>query len=122
MQIQNIDHIVILVGDISKTKQFYSVFLGDPFSEDVESVVFNVGKTQLFFATPYKDGAQGDKDMIGFNHLAFSVETIEELRKWEEKLTKAKIKHSGVKDDPYGGKGFIWLDDPDSIRIELYVR
>jgi len=35
-------------------------------------------------------------------------------------LTSNQIAHSGI--DRYGLKEFLWLDDPDGMRIEFYLR
>jgi hypothetical protein len=40
----------------------------------------------------------------------------------EAQLGSAGISHSGIKIDHYGQKEFIWLDDPDGMRVEFYLR
>ncbi len=47
---------------------------------------------------------------------------MKELKHYKQILSKAKIKHSGIKVDKYGNKEFIWFDDPDGIRLEFYLR
>ncbi len=37
-------------------------------------------------------------------------------------LTSNQIAHSGIVIDSYGLKEFLWLDDPDGMRIEFYLR
>jgi glyoxylase I family protein len=54
--------------------------------------------------------------------LAFGERTTEELHTIQEQLSRNGIMHSGVKLDSYGLKEFIWLDDPDGMRIEFYLR
>jgi glyoxylase I family protein len=54
--------------------------------------------------------------------LAFGVHTLEELQAIQEQLGRAGISNSGIKKDRYGQKEFIWLDDPDKMRIEFYLR
>jgi glyoxylase I family protein len=50
------------------------------------------------------------------------VRTLEELKSIRGQLDSAGISHSGIKIDHYGRKEFIWLDDPDGMRIEFYLR
>lgn len=119
-----IDHIVILISDLRRTRIFYSSFLGDPTHEDTESVVFLIGETKVFFSLPYRDDKEFvfDKDRVGLNHIAFGVGTLEELKAFEKQLDDNGVKHSGIQIDKYGGKEFLWFDDPDGIRLEFYLR
>ena len=121
--IKEIDHIVFIVKDLGQTEKFYSSFLGKPMHKSKEHVAFEVGSTKLFFGTPYKNkGDKFDKDFLGFNHIAFRVNNLDDLQKLKRDLEKASIKNSGINIDRYGKKEFIWLDDPNGIRVEFYLR
>jgi len=123
MNIQFIDHVVIIVKDIQKTYNFYKAFLGEPPEEpEKEQVWWKIGDTKIFFGLPYGDFQPYDKDKYGINHLAFGVRTIEELKELESKLNDANIKNSGIQIDKWGKKEFIWFDDPDEYRLEFYCR
>jgi glyoxylase I family protein len=63
-----------------------------------------------------------EKEAVGLNHLAFGVHTLEDLRVMQKQLDCAGIANSGIQIDRYGQKEFIWLDDPDRMRIEFYLR
>jgi len=54
--------------------------------------------------------------------LHFGVRTLEELQTIRMQLDDAGVRHSGININPYGEKKFIWLDDPDDMRIEFYLR
>lgn len=122
MQSTFIDHIVIVVRELHRTTQFYSVFLGKPIHQDNESIAYQIGQTKLFFVLPYGEFNKTDKDLGSLNHLAFGVRTADELRVFEKALNEAKIENSGIKVDKYGNKEFIWFDDPDGYRVEFYCR
>ena len=118
-----VDHLVWRVRDLGQTEKFYAGFLGIPDHRAADSIMYQVGDTLLFFtrcsrnqATPY------DKEMVGLNHIAFGVRTLRELEKIQGQLDAAGIVHSGIKLDPYGTKEFIWMDDPDGLRVEFYLR
>lgn len=120
---QFVDHLVFRVADLKKTERFYSPLLGAPLQRTEASIMYQAGSTRLFFALcsvphpkPYA------KEQIGLNHLAFGVHTLAELQQIQRQLDHAGIPHSGIKIDHYGRKEFIWLDDPDSMRIEFYLR
>jgi len=117
-----LDHVVLIVADIPRTINFYNSFFGRPVSADENSVCYEIGYTKLFFGLPFKEYKILDKDSGGINHFAFGVRTVDELKKFEEKLDTAGIVHSGIQIDTYGKKEFIWFDDPDGYRLEFYLR
>ena len=122
MNVKFIDHIVLIVRDIKETEKFYSAFLGKPEHLDEESISYKVGDTKIFLGLPYKEWETFNKDKGGLNHLAFGVRNLSELKELEKILDQASIKHSGIQIDKYGGKEFIWFDDPNGYRLEFYLR
>jgi len=118
-----VDHVVFRVADLSKTEYFYTILLGEPTHRTEDSIMHEVGDTLLFFsACDVVNPKAYEKEQIGLNHVAFGVRTLEELQTIREQLDGAGIVHSGIKIDRYGKKEFIWLDDPDGMRIEFYLR
>jgi len=120
---QFVDHLVFRVTDLNKTERFYTMLLGEPLQRTEDSVMYQAGHTRLFF-THCEQSPRGPyaKEDVGLNHLAFGVRTLEELKVIQTQLERAGIPHSGIKIDRYGKKEFIWLDDPDKMRIEFYLR
>ena len=118
-----VDHLVFRVAELDRTEQFYSALFGQSPERAENSLMYKAGDTRLFF-TPSDRPQHGayEKEKVGLNHLAFGVRTLEELKTIEAQLDKAGLSHSGIKIDHYGGKEFIWLDDPDGMRIEFYLR
>ncbi len=117
-----LDHIVISVKNLKKSVTFYESFLGKAKVSDYDAN-WMLGETKLFLTHPYKKSARAfDKHNLGLNHLAFKVWSLTELKKYQQKLHIAKIKHSGIIIDQYSKKEFIWFDDPDGIRLEFYLR
>ena len=113
---------MIIVKNIPTTEKFYSSFLGKPAYLDERMAIYETGETKLFFVLPKGDYETRDKDKGGLNHVAFGVHTPEELKSFETMLNAAAIKHSGIKIDKHGGKDYIWFDDPDGGRVEIYCR
>jgi glyoxylase I family protein len=85
--------------------------------------MYQVGDTRLFF-TRCDQPQRGPyaKEEVGLNHFAFGVRTLEDLEVIEAQLNRAGIPNSGIKKDRYGQREFIWLDDPDNMRVEFYLR
>jgi len=85
--------------------------------------MYQVGDTRLFFTDCRRPQGGGyDKEGVGLNHFALGVRTQQDLEKIAAQLDSARILHSGIQLDPYGCKEFIWMDDPDGLRVEFYLR
>jgi len=118
-----VDHLVWRVRDLSETEKFYAAFLGTPHERAAESIMYQVGDTWLFFTRcTGNDAAAYDKEQVGLNHFTLGVRTLRDLENIQGQLDAAGIVHSGIQLDPYGTKEFIWMDDPDGLRVEFYLR
>ena len=118
-----IDHLVFRISALDRTERFYTALLGEATYRTEDSVTYSVGDTLLFFTTPVESQTGPyDKEQIGLNHIAFGVRTLAELETIQQQLDSFEIAHSGIKIDSYGLKEFIWLDDPDGLRIEFYLH
>jgi glyoxylase I family protein len=116
-----VDHLVFRVRDINRTARFYDSLLGAPFRAD-GYVMYSAGDTLLFFTPSIGQTESYDKEKVGLNHIALGVRRIDELRMVESQLNHAAIAHSGIKLWEDGVTQYIWLDDPDGIRIEYWLR
>jgi glyoxylase I family protein len=117
-----LDHLVFRVRDLARTERFYTTLLGEPPYRTDDSVMYLSGETRLFFTLAAAGAEKHDKENIGMNHLAFGVRTLGELQAMEVRLEAAGIAHSGIGIDRYGQREFIWMDDPDGMRVEFYLR
>jgi len=120
-----VDHIVLTVSNIERTKDFYSKILGDPDYLDEHSIMYYLGETKLFLVLPYGILPKDDKfdpNRIGLEHLSIGVVTLDDLKEIERTLDKNSIKNSSIHIDKHSGKEKIWLDDPDGIRLEFFIR
>ena len=117
-----VDHLVFRVPDMERTERFYRALLGPPLKED-GYVMYMCGDTRLFF-TSSAESRQGkyEKEKTGLNHIAFGVRTQEELQTIQMQLDASEISHSGIKLWQDGVTEYIWLDDPDGMRIEFWLR
>jgi glyoxylase I family protein len=118
---QSIDHLVFRIANLATTERFYTVILGNP-THQTDSLMYMAGNTRLFFTIADPARAPYDKEQTGLNHLAFAIPTLEDLQIIQTQLNAASITNSGIQIDQYGLKEFIWLDDPDGLRIEFYLR
>ncbi|WP_158787724.1 VOC family protein [Granulicella sp. L46] len=118
-----IDHLVFRISALDRSERFYTALLSQHPERTEQSLLYTVGDTRLFFtlAAEPRSGTY-DKEQIGLNHIAFGIDTLADLQAVEQQLSAAGIAHSGIKIDQYGLKEYIWLNDPDGIRIEFYLR
>ncbi|MFC3982453.1 VOC family protein [Streptosporangium jomthongense] len=70
----------------------------------------------------HEDGdAEFNERRTGLDHLAFTVDTRQELDAWATRLTEAGVTHSGVQDIPEVGFALLAFRDPDGIQLEVFL-
>jgi len=118
-----IDHLVLTIGDINRSADYYSKIFGEPAYRNERSVMYKVGPTRLFLNLSRAETSNDtfDPKRIGLEHFAIGIATIEDLKEIEKALDKGSIKHSGIHIDKHSGKEKIYIDDPDKIRVEFFM-
>ena len=117
-----VDHLVFRVAEMERTERFYSALLGEPLKEE-GYIMYMAGETRLFFTlSPEPSEGRYEKEKAGLNHMAFGVRTLEELQTIQGQLDRGGISHSGIKLWQDGVTEYIWLDDPDGMRVEFWLR
>lgn len=115
IEASGIDHIVLHVGDVRRSRDFYTVRLGMTVYRENDTQVFLHAGTQgvaLFKKADGAPAAGGD-----LNHLALNVAggTYETL--------KAELESHGVKvSGRTGDDHCIYFQDPDGHRLQLIFR
>lgn len=117
-----VDHLVFRVADLDRTERFYNALLGSPLKEE-DFIMYIAGNTRLFFGRSTQSLSEiYNKENVGLNHVAFGVRTEKELQTVQSQLDATGISHSGIKVWQDGVTRYIWLDDPDGMRIEFWLR
>ena len=64
-----------------------------------------------------------NRNNIGLDHFAFSVELVEELKGIEARLKSQGIEmeDGGITDDDFGGTA-IFCIDPDGMKVEFHLE
>jgi catechol 2,3-dioxygenase-like lactoylglutathione lyase family enzyme len=106
-----IDHVVLHVSDVARSKAFYMDVLGMTVRHDGSRHVFlHCGDQQLaLFARDGKIGAGGD-----LNHLAFAVDRGN-WKQIAEALRARGIEVSGRSDD----EECVYFEDPDGHQLQI---
>src|SRR5580658_10206158 len=120
-----IDHLVLTIQDIDRSATFYSAIFGEPAYRNEAEVMYHIGPTRLFLMLPHGTPLPNDRfdpKRIGLEHFAIAITSVEDLKEIEKTLNNGSIAHSGIHIDKHSGKEKIWLDDPDKIRVEFFIR
>src|SRR5947208_8042608 len=126
LRVTGIDHLVLSVGDLARSKDFYSKvlgFLGFKLKHDMVGFAgWSNGKTLFWIAAADAQGRKRKhrKGDIGFHHYAFELAS----RKAVDELGAFLDKHGfDVADPPdtYNGDDqyyAVFFTDPDGMRLE----
>lgn len=129
MKITNINHLAFITGDLKTTVHFYRDLLCMPLQagvghEGYRHYFFGVGPNQIAFfsydeAQPMAKKFPGDRTDVGlgFDHVAMTVDTVEELFSWKDRLEAAGVEVTGPVD--HGVIWSIYFFDPNNIPLEL---
>ncbi len=140
MGVNALHHVTIRVQDPDRSRRFYEdvlllPFMEIPVGEDMTSIwrgrpssgvllATQVGSTFVMVAPPLEDADPEDRfdeTRIGVDHLAFGVESRDDLGALVERLTEAGVKTAGIEDDPVLGNQFVGFRDPDNIQWEFWA-
>lgn len=113
LKVTGIDHTVLYVSDLKRSRAFYVDFLGMTVAHEGDSNAFlRCGKEEvILFQTRHGQAASGGKEI---NHMALRLESGE----YEE--VKAAVEQAGFKVSGRPGDDHcIYFNDPDGHRLQL---
>ena len=121
-------HVGLTVADLDRSVDFYAQVFGWAVKgrggEGARAFAF-LGDDERLVLTLWQQGAGAyAADRPGLHHLAFQVDTIEEVAAAEARVRDlgARLHHDGIV--PHGegqSSGGIFFEDPDGIRLEVYA-
>ena len=131
MRIRGLHHITLICSDMDKTIAFYRDLLGLRLIK--RTFNFDDPQTKHFYfgdesGTPgtvitffeYPVAPQGSVGVGSTHHFAFEVESEEEQLLWQERIRKAGIEVTPVRDRKYFRS--IYFNDPDGHLLEIATR
>lgn len=117
-------HVGLNVTDLDRSLAFYTRVFGFEVVHRGEEHAF-LGKDGRPVVTLWRQSGTGARaDVAGLHHLAFLVDTVEEVRRAEEVLRglDATFAYDGIVPHQEGSpSGGIFFTDPDGIRLEIYA-
>ena len=125
MKLDQIHHVAIIVSDYQKSKEFYVDKLGfDVIRENYRpdrrdwKLDLKCGAIELeIFGEENPPSRVSGPEACGLRHLAFLVESVEEMVKQLEQLG---IACEPIRMDAYTGKKMTFFFDPDRLPLELH--
>ena len=113
LRVTGIDHVVLHVKDLTRSKKFYVEFLGMEVEHESSWQLFLKCGTQgvALFRVSNGDEIHGGDEM---NHMALRLKSGE-YEKVKALLEQQGIKVSGRRGDPH----CIYFSDPDGHRLQL---
>ena len=126
--ITGISHVDLSVTDLEASDAWYRELFGavplfggrnDAHDLDVRYIIDPNSMTIIGLEQhDTNDGSAFDERRVGLDHLAFNVESREELDGWLVRLDELGISHSGItEEEPWD---VLVLRDPDNIQLELF--
>lgn len=125
MEIKELGHVVLYVGDLERSRKFYRDILGwrEIGGLGAWAVAFSSGRThhELLLIEVGADAAPiPDGPRVGLYHFGLKVGTTDdELRKAIDELRAAGVPIVGMSDHTVTHS--VYIADPDGNEIELYI-
>ena len=121
-----VSHVSLTVTDVERAKQWYRRVLGwqQVMEGEEDGTTFAVGLVSGNVLVGFRRHAEAagggfDPRRTGLDHLAFAVESRDQLSAWEQRLANLDVSFSETVDAPYGH--VLSFKDPDGIALELFA-
>lgn len=125
MQLKRIGHVLLKVGDVERSKEFYSQVLGfevveeDPEHGGVFMTLGEDGHTLDLSPVDDRETAQRPSpNRLGVHHIAFQVDSYEALK--DAYFTLQDLGVEVVRSIDHVSQKSIYFHDPDGNRLEIY--
>ena len=128
-QLKAINHLAFITPDLTGTVRFYRDLLGLPLSSGIghggyRHYFLRLGDNQIAFfgyegAQAMERKPHGVKTVkpLGFDHVSFTVDSVEELFAFKDRLEAAGLEVTGPVD--HGTIWSIYFFDPNNIPLEI---
>jgi len=123
-RVVGIDHLVLRVSDLKRSRAFYDYvlgFLGFELLDEYEDMVgWTNGKTRLWINRADAAGKKHPYRLgnIGFHHYAFELESRADVDALERHLKKKNITIADPAAEYYDDYYAVFFLDPDGMKLE----
>jgi glyoxylase I family protein len=122
MQTPGLNHIILTIADVDKSRAFYGDLLGFELEAIADGFFFISGDTALFLfpSTQPLPNDRFSEFRIGLDHLAFTAPSEDALYAFANRLLAAGVETKGVETYHTGNK-YVAFRDPDNIQLEYWL-
>lgn len=126
MLLSGVHHVAIICSDYARSRRFYVETLGlrvvsEHYRAERRSYKLNLalpdGVEIELFSFPDPPARVTRPEACGLRHLAFAVNDLDGTI---AELGRRGVSTEAIRVDPYTGRRFTFLADPDGLPIELY--
>ena len=127
MQTSGLNHVILTVSDVARSRAFYGDLLDFDLTiieEDPDQSFFFTAGAVQFFLFPSRHPIPGDQFSefrIGLDHLAFTAPSLDALHDLATKLQAAGVATKGVEQFGPTGNWYVAFRDPDNIQLEYWL-
>jgi len=128
LHLNGVHHIAIICKDYERSKDFYTRVLGlqvagETFRQERNSYKLDLALNGVYTVELFSFPAAPDRpswpEAAGLRHLAFEVDDVAATCR---ELSEMGIEAEPVRIDPFTGKQFTFIADPDGLPIEFYEK
>lgn len=113
-----LSHVHLKVNDIKSVKPFYEEFFGMTVSDDLGTFVFLTNQTTHHTLALQQTPTEFTSASQKLYHIAFEVNSEEELYGFARRLRSSNIQFSAV---DHGISWAIYFNDPEGTGLELFL-
>jgi glyoxylase I family protein len=122
METSGLNHIILTISNVAKSRTFYGDLLGFTLVDIADGFCFVTGGV-AFFLFPSNHPLPNDRFnefRIGLDHLSFTAPNEAALHSLADKLMASGIETQGVELYHTGNK-YVAFRDPDNIQLEYWL-
>jgi catechol 2,3-dioxygenase-like lactoylglutathione lyase family enzyme len=131
MQTSGLNHIVLSVSDLDRSRRFYGDILGFDIHRlpadfpgiYAGSFFFAIGGVHIFFLAhgQLSPGDSFSEFRIGLDHLSFNAPSEDAMNALVNRLRAAGVKTTDVEIFEPSGAKYVMFRDPDNIQLEYWM-
>jgi len=131
--ISRIHHLDLSVEDADASASWYTTVLG--FRRVGDFTTPDGSRRKVFLSHDHLDVRLGlceharpgadnfDETRTGLDHLAFGLDSVDEMHAWERRLRECNVNHTPVSPaNTIDGAYVLVFRDPDNIQLELFAE
>lgn len=127
MKTTGLNHIILTVSDVERSRLFYGDLLGldvTVMEDDPDRSFFFETGGVYFFVFPSRKPIPQDRFSefrIGLDHLSFTAPSRKDLEELAARLHGAGVPTMGVEQFAPTGNWYVAFRDPDNIQLEYWL-